>query len=464
MFTIGVFGGDLNTTVNETVFIEQSCYGESTDAEVPTQNIYEQIISKIDSLQSGTVSEEQIATAVNNYLTENPVQAGISKTEMETYVDTAIAAIDLSGYATATHTHTEYASVNHTHAYSDITGTPTIPTKVSDLTNDSNYQTAEQVSTAIANASLSGGDVDLSGYVTTTAMNTALSNKADSTHTHSYNDLSDKPTLLQGEKGDKGDPFTYEDFTVEQLASLKGDKGDKGDTGATGQQGLKGDKGDNGTNGTNGTDGFSPIVTSSKTGKVTTLNIQDATHTEVITINDGEDGTSGSTETDNTYTLLQTVTLDNDTTSSIEFTDLGNSDGKYDTILVESVCYTPEGSTAGNAAINFSTKKSSTSFPFTTSVHNYMLNTIINSIIPASSPSSPYALLIKGYFENESFVLDVIWGAINQSGVMVLATLGSTKRVFPMCKDVVGALNYFKLSSTKVFSTGSVFKISGKKS
>ena len=34
-----------------------------------------------------------------------------------------------------------------------------------------------------------------------------------------------------GPKGDKGDAFTYEDFTAEQLASLKGDKGDKGDPG-----------------------------------------------------------------------------------------------------------------------------------------------------------------------------------------------------------------------------------------
>lgn len=31
--------------------------------------------------------------------------------------------------------------------------------------------------------------------------------------------------------GEKGKPFTYEDFTPEQLADLKGDKGDKGDTG-----------------------------------------------------------------------------------------------------------------------------------------------------------------------------------------------------------------------------------------
>ena len=42
-----------------------------------------------------------------------------------------------------------------------------------------------------------------------------------------FNDL---PYKL-GPKGDKGDPFTYEDFTNEQLANLKGSKGDKGDKG-----------------------------------------------------------------------------------------------------------------------------------------------------------------------------------------------------------------------------------------
>ena len=43
---------------------------------------------------------------------------------------------------------------------------------------------------------------------------------------------------FDGEKGDKGDPFTYEDFTPEQLASLKGDKGDKGDNGKDGADGY----------------------------------------------------------------------------------------------------------------------------------------------------------------------------------------------------------------------------------
>ena len=43
---------------------------------------------------------------------------------------------------------------------------------------------------------------------------------------------------FDGEKGDKGDPFRYEDFTPEQLASLKGDKGDKGTDGKDGADGY----------------------------------------------------------------------------------------------------------------------------------------------------------------------------------------------------------------------------------
>ena len=64
-------------------------------------------------------------------------------------------------------------------------------------------------------------------------------------HTHANKDtldkLSDSNGKLQyngsdvGLKGDKGDPFTYSDFTTEQLAALKGKKGDKGDPGKDGK-------------------------------------------------------------------------------------------------------------------------------------------------------------------------------------------------------------------------------------
>ena len=50
-------------------------------------------------------------------------------------------------------------------------------------------------------------------------------------------------------KGDKGDPFLYEDFTSEQLEALKGDKGDTGPKGDKGDTGPQGDKGDTGPQG-----------------------------------------------------------------------------------------------------------------------------------------------------------------------------------------------------------------------
>ena len=121
---------------------------------------------------------------------------------------------------------------------------------------------------------------------------------------------------LQGAPGEKGDPFTYADFTTEQLASLKGEKGDKGDTGEQGPQGEKGDtgpqgpkgiqgiqgiqgpkgeKGETGPQGPAGADGVSPTVSTSKSGKVTTITFVDATGTKTVTINDGADGEKGET-------------------------------------------------------------------------------------------------------------------------------------------------------------------------
>lgn len=58
-----------------------------------------------------------------------------------------------------------------------------------------------------------------------------------------------------GPKGDKGDPFTYADFTTDQLAALKGPKGDRGPKGDTGLQGPVGPKGLDGAKGEKGEPG-----------------------------------------------------------------------------------------------------------------------------------------------------------------------------------------------------------------
>ena len=108
--------------------------------------------------------------------------------------------------------------------------------------------------------------------------------KGDTGAPFTYADFtSEQLAKLKGEKGDKGDkgdtgengkPFTYEDFTPEQLYWLKGEKGDKGDKGDQGIQGEKGEKGEpftyadfteeqlaklKGENGMDGQNGYTPV-------------------------------------------------------------------------------------------------------------------------------------------------------------------------------------------------------------
>ena len=105
---------------------------------------------------------------------------------------------------------------------------------------------------------------------------------------------------FDGEKGAKGDPFTYEDFTPEQLASLKGDKGDKGDSFTyedfTAEQlaslkGAKGDKGDKGDKGVDGKDGIS--ATHQWNGTVLTVTSASGTSSADLKGDKGEQGDTG---------------------------------------------------------------------------------------------------------------------------------------------------------------------------
>ena len=103
--------------------------------------------------------------------------------------------------------------------------------------------------------------------------------------TVSFDELTDtQKLLLKGEKGDKGEPFTYDMFTEEQLASLKGEKGDKGADGTmtfsdlTDEQkeSLKGDDG----------------VSVTHSWKGTTLTITSASGTSSVDLK-GEKGDQG---------------------------------------------------------------------------------------------------------------------------------------------------------------------------
>lgn len=71
------------------------------------------------------------------------------------------------------------ANTSHTHTKNQITDFPTIPSTTSQLVNDSKYTDETWVTNKIAEASLGGGEVDLSGYATTTSLNQGLALKVD---------------------------------------------------------------------------------------------------------------------------------------------------------------------------------------------------------------------------------------------------------------------------------------------
>ena len=102
---------------------------------------------------------------------------------------------------------------------------PTVPTNISAFTNDANYASEAFVANKIAEASLSGDEVDLSGYVTKETGN------------------ANQITFADGQT-----------FQAKLDAGiLKGDKGDRGEQGPQGIQGPKGDPGSGGGSSINDT-------------------------------------------------------------------------------------------------------------------------------------------------------------------------------------------------------------------
>ena len=102
-----------------------------------------------------------------------------------------------------------------------------------------NLATESFVVQKIAEASLSGGEVDLSGYATIDFV------------TQEINSIE----LTPGPKGDKGDKGDAGEVGPVGPQGLQGEKGDRGDIGPMGPQGPKGDKGDTGLQGPQGLKG-----------------------------------------------------------------------------------------------------------------------------------------------------------------------------------------------------------------
>ena len=196
----------------------------------------------LDGITSTKVTEwNNKSTFDGNYnsLTNKPTIPTVDVNK--NYVDTQLAKKantsdipSLNGYATETYVQNKIAEASLSGGEVDLSGYATkddlstkadktaIPTKVSQLTNDKGYLTSHQ---------------DISGKANKTYVDTELAKKANTSHTHSYNDLTDKPTIpsttnlatkteLTNGLATKADKVhTHEQYLTEhQDISMKADK------------------------------------------------------------------------------------------------------------------------------------------------------------------------------------------------------------------------------------------------
>ena len=189
--------------------------------------------------ETNTTSDAYIKNKPTNLATTDDIPTVPTKTSQLT---------NDSGYIT--NIPDEYITETELNAkgYATTSQIPTVPTNVSAFTNDAGYTTETFVTNKITEAQLGGGSgsVDLSGYVTKETGNASQITFADG---QTFQGKLDAGTL----KGPKGDTGLQGPQGIQGEQGIQGPKGDtgeqgiqgpKGDTGAKGDKGQKGDKGD----------------------------------------------------------------------------------------------------------------------------------------------------------------------------------------------------------------------------
>lgn len=83
---VSVFCGDLITADEDIVYISQSGYEDGGEPEEPTPDVYQQLIDMLQNIETGVVSEEKIAKAVEEYLAEHPAES-LTEAEVQRIVN-----------------------------------------------------------------------------------------------------------------------------------------------------------------------------------------------------------------------------------------------------------------------------------------------------------------------------------------------------------------------------------------
>lgn len=93
---VGVYAGDLKTTTPAYLRAKRSILCGSGLPKDPTPDVYAQILALLNELEQNGVNDEQIAQAIADYLTENPIE-GVSAEDVQKAVEEALQAAKESG-------------------------------------------------------------------------------------------------------------------------------------------------------------------------------------------------------------------------------------------------------------------------------------------------------------------------------------------------------------------------------
>ena len=169
--------------------------GKANSSHTHTANDISGVVKTVNGTSPDTSGNVSI-TISSNEMSANDILTSIKTVDgANSGLDAdTLDGIEASGFATATHNHDSvYATSSHTHSQyltdEDLTDYATTTAMNTALSNkaDTSHTHSQYVT-----------DEDLTSYVTATAMNTALSGKADTSHTHSQyvtdDDLSDYAT------------------------------------------------------------------------------------------------------------------------------------------------------------------------------------------------------------------------------------------------------------------------------
>lgn len=381
-----------------------------------TDHLIEELKAYINGISTGDID-------LSDYVTKAELQAKLDALDInidlspyatKEELTQAINSIDLSSYATKS----EIPSLD---GYAKLT---VLPTKVSQLENDSNYLTSvpeeyvtetelnakgyltehqdlssyatkseipsldgyattEYVDNAIANVPSGGGTTDLSNYYT-----------KDEVYSKSETDAL-IPTVTDGVDGADGITPHIDETTKHWMI------GDT-DTGVM----AEGVNGTDGIDGTNGTDGVSPTVTVTKEGKVATITCTDVNGTTTATISDGADGSSsgsggssgGSTDVYSTEEIAIGTWIDGSTIyrKVIDVTIKSNiTSGTPD------VTITPHGIENFDKLINMRCVVNGNSLKYSFNGYTYQIN-----LYNMSSYNNIKNYAIRAYFNGDSIYVD----------------------------------------------------------